>query len=265
MQQRKIALLGYGALGKEIIKSCRLSPSGPQIDAVIVRPAACNETAHELGLGIDVSSEIPADTNILLECAGHDAVKTKVLGALRLGVESAIVSTGALSDVSLAQDLEYAAIEGQTRLHILSGAIGGIDALAAAKMAGLDSVVYVGRKPPKAWKGTDAERLIDLSALHEPTTFFSGSARLAAAMFPKNANVAATVSLAGIGFDRTQVRLIADPDITENTHEFYAKGLFGEIQVRMLIKPLASNPKTSAFTVWSAIRFLQSRTYGLII
>ncbi len=264
MQQRKIALLGYGAIGQEIIKSCRLTPLGPQIDAVIVRPAACNETAHELGLGIDVLSELPADTNILLECAGHEAVKTIVLGALRSGVESAIVSTGALSDAGLAQDLEDAAIEGQTRLHILSGAIGGIDALAAAQRAGLDSVVYVGRKPPKAWKGTDAERLIDLSALHEPTTFFSGSARLAAAMFPKNANVAATVSLAGIGFDRTQVRLIADPDITENTHEFHAKGLFGEIQVRMSIKPLAHNPKTSALTVWSAVRFLQSRSVGLI-
>lgn len=240
-------------------------PFGPQINTVIVKPAACKETAHELGSGIDVLSKLPKDTNILLECAGHEAVKTVVLDALRSGVESAIVSTGALSDAGLAQDLEYAAIEGQTRLHILSGAIGGIDALSAAQRAGLESVVYVGRKPPKAWRGTDAERLIDLSALHEPTTFFSGSARLAAATFPKNANVAATVSLAGIGFDRTQVRLIADPDIADNTHEFHAKGLFGEIQVRMAIKPLAHNPKTSALTVWSAVRFLQSRSFGLII
>lgn len=265
MQQRKVALLGYGAIGQEIIKSCRLLPLGPQISTVVVRASACKETARDLGSDIQVSTELPSDVNLLIECAGHEAVKTTVLDALRSGVESAIVSSGALSDAILAQDLEQAAIKGRTRLHILSGAIGGIDALSAAQRVGLDSVVYVGRKPPHAWKGTDAERLLDLTALNEPATFFSGSARLAAATFPKNANVAATVSLAGIGFDRTQVRLIADPNITENTHEFHAKGVFGEIQIRMSIKPLALNPKTSALTVWSAVRFLQSTGLGLII
>lgn len=265
MQQQKVALLGYGAIGQEIIKSCRLMPLGPQIDTVIVRRAACQETAHALGSGIRVCSELPTDINLLIECAGHEAVKTTVLDALRSGVESAIVSSGALHDAQLAQDLEQAAIEGRTRLHVLSGAIGGIDALAAAQRLGLDSVVYRGRKPPNAWKGTAAENSIDLTTLHGPVTFFSGSARLAVATFPKNANVAATVSLAGIGFDRTQVQLIADPDMTENTHEFHAKGVFGEMQIRMSIKPLANNPKTSALTVWSAIRFLQSKSLGLII
>ncbi|MDP4835929.1 MAG: aspartate dehydrogenase [Burkholderiales bacterium] len=265
MQQRKVALLGYGAMGKEIIKSCRLTPLGPQIQTVIVRRAACKETAYDLGSGIQVCSELPADTNLLIECAGHEVVKTTVLDALRSGVESAIVSSGALYDLQVAQGLEQAAIEGQTRLHLLSGAIGGIDALAAAQRIGLDSVVYVGRKPPNAWKGTDAERHINLTNLCGPVTFFSGNARMAAVAFPKNANVAATVSLAGIGFDRTQVRLIADPDITENTHEFHAKGKFGEIQIRMAIKPLASNPKTSALTVWSVVRFLHSVSFGLIV
>ena len=258
-------MLGYGAIGQEIIKSCRLLPLGPQISTVVVRASARKETARDLGSDIQVSTELPSDVNLLIECAGHEAVKTTVLDALRSGVESAIVSSGALSDAILAQDLEQAAIKGRTRLHILSGAIGGIDALSAAQRVGLDSVVYVGRKPPHAWKGTDAERLLDLTSLNEPATFFSGSARLAAATFPKNANVAATVSLAGIGFDRTQVRLIADPNITENTHEFHAKGVFGEIQIRMSIKPLALNPKTSALTVWSAVRFLQSTGLGLII
>lgn len=264
MQNRKVALLGYGAIGQEIIKACRRLPSGPQVDTVIVRPTACLETARLLGSGIQVCSELPADTTLLVECAGHQAVKHVVLDALRSGVESAVVSSGALSDANLALALEQAAVEGQTRLHILSGALGGIDALSAAQRAGLESVVYVGRKPPHAWKGTDAERLVDLTALHEPATFFSGSARLAAAAFPKNANVAATVALAGLGFDRTQVRLIADPGITENMHEFHAKGVLGEIQVRMAITPLPHNPKTSALTAWSVVRFLQSTGMGVL-
>ena len=264
MQAQKVALLGYGAIGQEIIQACRRMPAGPQIHAVMVRPAAVEETARVLGPGIQVCSELPPDTTLLLECAGHEAVKTTVLKALRSGIESAIVSSGALSDASLALNLDQAAIEGRTRLHILSGAIGGIDALSAAASAGLDSVVYMGRKPPLAWKGTDAEKLLNLNDLREPTTFFTGSARLAASAFPKNANVAATVSLAGIGFDRTQVQLIADPGITENMHEFHAKGVFGEMQVRLSIKPLAHNPKTSALTVWSVVRFLQSTGLGLM-
>lgn len=264
MQKQSIALLGYGAIGQEILRACQGFPVGPQISTVIVRPSCLDEVSRMLGPHIRVSAELPADTTLLLECAGHEAVKAFVPDALRSGIETAIVSSGALSDFSLAEELEQAAISGQTRLHILSGAIGGIDALTAARRAGLDSVIYTGRKPAQAWRGTDAEQLVNLSDLSAPVTFFSGNARLAAAKFPKNANVAATVSLAGLGFDRTQVRLVADPGITENMHEFQASGDFGEIHIRLSIKPLAHNPKTSALTVWSAVRFLQSTTCGLM-
>ena len=97
MQQRKVALLGYGAIGQEIIKSCRLLPFGPQISTVVVRASACKETARDLGSDIQVSTELPSDVNLLIECAGHEAVKTTVLDALRSGVESAIVTLPLLS------------------------------------------------------------------------------------------------------------------------------------------------------------------------
>ena len=112
-------------------------------------------------------------------------------------------------------------------------------------MLGLDSVAHQIVKPPVAWKGTPAEKLLDLAALHERTVFFKGTAREAASQYPQNANATVVTSLAGIGLDSTRVELVADPAVTLNGHHITAEGAFGRMTIswKTTRSPPTRNPR----------------------
>ena len=264
MRTQELTLIGFGAIGRSVYQRMQ-GHAGVRITHIVVSEGKAAALQAELGAGVTVTHQVPHGTPLVLECAGHTALTAHVLPALQRGVECAVLSIGAMSAPGLPEQLQAAAEQGGTQLHLLAGAIGGIDALAAARQAGLDSVTYIGRKPPSGWRGSPAEQVVNLDTLTEPTVILQATAREAARLYPKNANVAATLSLAGLGLDHTQVRLIADPTVTENIHEIEAHGAFGEMQVRMRGKPLADNPKTSALTVLSAVRFLHNRTASVTI
>ncbi len=284
-----ITLIGYGAIAQALLQ--RLAGHASlRVRYVVVRPASV--AATQLALDAKVASAgppplalqansantalqlaqavsaVPLDATLVLECAGHAALLEHVLPALARGVECAVLSVGALAEPGLPEQLEAAALAGHTQVHLLAGAIGGIDAIAAARSAGLSEVTYTGRKPPSAWAlgGISEEKTLTSRAEPAKTAIIlEASAREAARLYPKNANVAATVALAGLGLDATRVRLLADPNVSENVHEIYAKGAFGELRIELRGKPLAGNPKTSALTVLSALRFLHNRAAGLTI
>jgi aspartate dehydrogenase len=259
MRIQELTLIGFGAIGRSVHQRMQGHP-GVRITHIVVSEAKVAALQAELGPSVTVTHQVPVATPLVLECAGHAALTAHVLPALQRGTECAVLSVGALSDPGLPEQLQAAAEKGGTQLHLLAGAIAGIDALSAARHAGLDSVTYIGRKPPSGWRGSPAAQVVNLDDLTEPTVILEATAREAARLYPKNANVAATLSLAGLGLDHTHVRLIADPGVTDNIHEFEAKGAFGEMQMRIRGKPLADNPKTSALTVLSAVRFLHNRT-----
>lgn len=264
----QIALIGCGAIGSALLELVK-DDAGLQIAAIVVpgdsREAAL-AVAQRLAPGAQVVQAVPADgIDLVVEAAGHAAIAQHVLPALQRGLPCIVASVGALAAPGLAEQLEAAARAGRTQVQLIAGAIGGIDALAAARIGGLETVRYTGRKPPQAWKGTPAEQCCDLDSLAVETLIFEGTAREAAAQFPKNANVAATVSLAGLGLDRTMVRLIADPAVRENLHQVEAAGAFGSFELTMRNQPLAANPKTSALTVFSAVRALRGHVAPLVI
>ncbi len=266
----RISMIGCGAIGTSVLSLLK-NDADVSVDSVIVAEDMLEQSRQVLA-GVAPQAQVItrlADANtrpdLLVECAGHGALQAHVIPALEQGIPCVVVSIGALSDTDIAAKLEQAAIKGKTQVQLLSGAIGGIDALAAAKIGGLDSVVYTGRKPAGAWKDTPADELFDLDALTEATVIFEGTAGDAARLYPKNANVAATLSLAGIGLDQTKVRLIADPASKENVHHVEASGAFGSFELTMRGKPLAANPKTSALTVYSVVRAIGNLAHPVAI
>jgi len=264
----RFALIGCGAIGTSLLELVK-DDAGLSVAAIVV-PAegadAAQAVVQRLAPQARVLQAVPAEgIDLVVEAAGHAAIEQHVLPALKRGVPAIVASVGALSAQGLPEQLEAAAREGRTQVQLIAGAIGAIDALAAARIGGLETVRYTGRKPPHAWTGTPAEEGRDLAALTAETVIFEGSAREAARLYPKNANVAATVSLAGLGLDRTTVRLIADPGVSENVHQVEAEGAFGRFELTMRNQPLAANPKTSALTVYSAVRALRGRVAPLVI
>lgn len=264
----KIALIGCGAIGRSVLALLQQHPQIHTSWVLVSRPTPeVLEAVAQLAPGAQVVSALPAQAqpDLLVECAGHSALTQHVLPALERGIPSLVTSIGALSAPGMAEAAEAAAHLGGTQVQLLSGAIGGIDALAAAKVGGLDHVSYTGRKPPLAWSGTPADQLCDLTSLREALCIFEGTAREAAQRYPKNANVAATLSLAGLGLDHTTVRLFADPAVTDNVHQVHASGAFGSLELTLRGKPLAANPKTSALTVYSVVRAIVNRSVSLAI
>jgi aspartate dehydrogenase len=244
---RRIGLIGHGAIAKALLET--IAPWKTPVDVVgIVRQTPGGMTIDEL---------LQKKPDLIVECAGHEALRTLGPQVLAAGIDLLVASTGALADESIETALREAVARGKSRALLIAGAVGGLDALAAARHSGLAEVLYVGRKPPQAWRGTAAEEKVDLTqVVGSAVLIFEGSARQAALRFPQNANVAAAIALAGTGFDKTRVHLFADPGISANRHRIDAIGAFGKFHIELSGIALPDNPRTSRLTVGSLARAL---------
>ena len=262
-----IAIIGCGAIG-EAVAGYLDGNDRVRLGVVIARPGG-DRRAHDLyGPSVETASsfqEITSQVDLAVDCAGHEALREHGETVLSQGINLITVSSGALADAGLYDRLVAAARVGGTQLRVVSGAIGGLDALSAGSVGTLSQVTYRGRKPPQGWRGSPAEAKLDLDALSEPAVHFSGSARVAALEYPKNANVAASVALAGIGFDETQVELIADPGLARNVHEITAAGDFGRLEFRIEGDSLPDNPRSSAITAMSVVREILKPASPIVI
>ncbi len=262
-----VALIGFGAIAREVIE--RIGADAPaKIVGVIVRSGRADAARAVLPAGLQVAESLDGlstTPDLIAECAGHGAVAEYGEAALRRGIDFLAISIGALADRALGARLERAAERGGAKLILPAGAVAGADALTAARVGGLERVTYTSRKPPRAWKATPAEESHDLDALDAETVLFAGPADEAARLYPQNANVAATVALAGAGFDATSVRLVADPAAGGNIHQLRAEGAFGAFDIEVRGRPLPDNPKTSTLAAHSVVAEIRRRAAALEI
>lgn len=252
----RIGLIGFGAVGHEVVLCLeRRRELGrlvgalelpEQVAAATVRAAGRFPVVGSIGEMMDFNPDL------VIEAAGHGAVLRFGPEILSHGCDLLVASTGALADRAFGRDLAKAA-GSKAEIWIAGGAVAGIDGLLAARTAGMKNASYTSLKERKAWNGTPAEKLLDDRADFERVIFFEGSAREAATLYPQNANVAATIALAGLGLDRTRVKLGADPRVAGPLGIIEADGDFGTFLFEILALASPTNPKTSALTGHSLV------------
>lgn len=249
----KIGIIGYGNIGKAIIKSIKEGKIKCEIGGVFdIRKDIEKE---DFKFFSNFSEFLKQDFDIVVECASQDAVRDYALDVLKSNKNLVIMSVGALSDEELLEKLKQEAEKRNLKIYIPSGAIVGIDGIKAANLSEIEEVSLTTRKNPKSLP----KEFLDENLTNEKI-IYEGNAKEAVKKFPFNINVAATLSLIGIGFEKTKVKIIADPKVSENIHEIRIKGKFGEILTIARNVPSPENPKTSYLASLSAIALLKKHT-----
>jgi len=263
----RIGLIGCGAIGSTLA----LQIDGGKVgEARLVRvfdlkKENCEQLVRKLKsrpkIARDVS-EIYGDRGIdmVIEAASQAAVRQYSLDVIKSGKNLMIASVGALADESLLKKLRTEAERKCKKIYIPSGAILGMDGVKSSALAGIQEATLTTRKPSAAFQGNEylEKKGIKIAGLKKTKVIFDGTAREAVKAFPASVNVAATLSLAGIGFDRTRVKIIADPSIAINIHEIKIKGKSGELVTESRNKPFPKVPRTSYLAALSVIRTLKN-------
>lgn len=252
----KLALIGGGNIGKFLLQSINIDGLLPDTKIVGIytrnqQSANLLAVEYETENFTDIASLLRSNADLVIEAATIQVVKEFAPAILKSGKDLVLSSVGALVDVSFYEKLETICRSKGAKIHLPSGAIGGLDILKAAKSVGeLYSVSITTRKPPQALPG---------ASLDKEQVMFDGSASQAIELFPKNINVAIILSLAGIGPDQTGVKIISDPAVKKNSHSIEAIGSFGKLKLQVENDPMPNNPKTSYLAALSVLASLKNR------
>ncbi len=260
-----VAIGGFGAIGQTIATKLDRGEPGLRLGAVSARDRAkaeANMATFTRGVPVLPLSDLSGSADVIVECAPASVFREVAEPALMAGKIFMPLSVGALL---LHDDLHDLAARNGGRIIVPTGALLGLDAVRAAAEGEIREVSMVTRKPPTGLVGAPYldEHKIDVLALTEPVRIFEGSARDGAKGFPANVNVAAALSLAGIGPDRTRLEIWADPGITRNTHCIRVDGDSARFEMTIENVPSGENARTGKITALSTLAALKSLTSTL--
>ena len=249
-----IGIVGCGAIGKALVREAQ-SGGVPPVAGVASRNAekarAFLSELPDPPPYLDVTELIQRST-LVVEAAGGHVVPGLARQTFDAGKDLMVISVGALLEHP---EVMARSRETGCRLMMPSGAIAGLDGIKSACTGGVDRVTMTTRKPPEGLEGAPhlVENGITLEGLDHEMEVFRGTAREACRGFPANVNVSAAVSLAGLGPDRTTVRVVAVPGLERNCHDVEVEGEFGLLTLHIENVP-TENPRTGRLTVLSIIR-----------
>jgi aspartate dehydrogenase len=260
MTTDRVSLAGFGAIGRELARRLAAGIPGVRLAAVAARDRERTRAAlHELGVDVPVVAieELEPLSDVVVECAGAALLPAIAGPVLRAGKEVVVLSAGALLDHPELFDL---AAERGGRITIPTGALLGLDAVAAAAEDEIASVRLRSRKPIAGLRGAPhlESSGLALDGITEPVRVFAGTAREAAKGFPANLNVAVALALAGVGPDRTDVEVWADPTVTRNTHTIEVRSSVADLTMTIENVP-SDNPRTGRITALSVVSLLRKR------
>lgn len=238
---RKVGIIGCGAIGTVIARAVE---RGIVECAELILYDRNMEKAENLKKSLHVPVKVVKNLEemiklkplVIVEAASQQAVKDYINKILAENIELIVMSVGALLDLDVKSE----------KIHMPSGAIGGLDAVSSAALAGVDEVILTSRKNPRALEMDNQEEKI----------VYEGTAEEAVRLFPRGMNVAATLALTTQP-EKVKVKIISDPKVHRNVHEIKIKWKHGNMVLKFANDPHPENPKTSALAAWSAINLLK--------
>ncbi len=243
-----LGIIGCGAIGTDVAEAADTIKEIKKIYLFDINKNASRKLNKRLKkTEIKTVEEFLPNVDVVFEGASQKAVREYAEKILNSGKELIMMSVGSLFDEKFRMKLDKIAREKKCKIYVPSGAICGIDGILSANIGGLNEVTLVTTKPPSSIGKSCNKRSV----------LFKGNARDAVKKYPKNINVAASLSLAGKGFDETKVEIVADPMVTRIGHKILANGKFGRLRVELENMPNPNNPGSSYMASLSAIATLK--------